>query len=97
MYAQEIENLIYPLNHNNIFKGVFSSNNLPSKKNFTIPAAFIINLSPSHEPGSHWVGIYINKKRIGYYFDSYGYLPKIKSIIKKKLYSLHLLAVSSLF
>lgn len=54
----------------NIFKGVFPCDRLPRK--FNLPAAFIINLSTHYEPGSHWVGLYINENGHAYYFDSFG-------------------------
>lgn len=82
MWNQEISDLIKPFNKSNVFKGVFSSNNLPLKQNFNLPAAFVVNLSPNYAPGSHWIGIFISSKKIDYYFDSYGNIPKNKNIEK---------------
>jgi len=82
MYAKEIKDLIIPLNKNNIFKGVFSSNNLPLPNKLSFPAALVINLSPSNHRGTHWISCYIDNNKIGYYFDSYGHAPKVNSIIK---------------
>lgn len=83
MYGKEIENFIQPYNNQHIFKGVYSADTLPSKNKFTLPAAFIVNLSNSSSAGSHWISIYISKYNIiGYYFDSYGFAPKINTIIK---------------
>lgn len=55
----------------NIFKGVFPCDLLPHK--FSLPAAFIINLSPHNDPGSHWVAVYIDEKGLAFYFDSFGF------------------------
>lgn len=49
------------------------------------PCSLIINLSSSHEPGSHFVCIYITKKTVEY-MDSYGLPPfrsRIQNFIKK--------------
>lgn len=54
----------------NVFKGVFACDSLPFR--FTLPAAFVINLSRHDEGGSHWVAIYISEIGIAYYFDSFG-------------------------
>lgn len=56
---------------NNIFKGVYPCDLLPNK--FSLPAIFIINLSPHNESGSHWVSVYISSRRIAFYFDSFGF------------------------
>ena len=70
-----------------IFKGVSAVNQLPSKSKNGI---FIVNLDPSHKPGSHWVAIEINcnkKSCNNYYFDSYGLPPsnfKIKRLLGKR-------------
>lgn len=55
---------------NSMFKGVFPCDSIPKK--FTLPAIFVINLSPHTESGSHWVSVYISSSRFGYYFDSFG-------------------------
>ena len=70
-----------------VYRGVFSSNLLPLQKKIKVPAAFVVNLSPSYEIGSHWIAIYIDNNRIGYYFDSYGLppnVPKIKRFLQKQ-------------
>ena len=41
-----------------------------------LPAAYVINTDPVYETGDHWVGLYITKDRVGYFFDSYGRSPK---------------------
>lgn len=65
-YIREYQN-------NNIFKGVFPCDSLPHS--FSLPAAFVINLSPHNEPGTHWVALYISGGGNGYYFDSFGMKP----------------------
>lgn len=65
-----ISKFLTPYQTKNIFKGVFPCDLLPSR--FTLPAVFVINLSPHHEPGSHWVALYISERGLAYYFDSFG-------------------------
>lgn len=43
--------------------------------------AFVINLSKSSEPGSHWVSLYVDKDGVAYYLDSYGFKPKSFQIL----------------
>jgi hypothetical protein len=62
------------------FKGVFPSDQLPYKTE--LPLNIIVNTDPSTKPGQHWVCICINKKRVGYYFDSFGINPFVEDIIK---------------
>lgn len=60
------------------FRGVFPCDKLPYDLN--LPLNIIVNTDPSHLPGEHWVGISINEKGKGYYFDSFGLPPLIKEI-----------------
>lgn len=73
------------MNNNKImktyFKGVFSCDKLPKYK-IKKTACYIINTDPSSKPGTHWVAIFFPKKGYAEYFDSFGFEPKIKSIIK---------------
>jgi len=74
-----------PHQSNNVFKGVYPCDRLPNT--FTLPAAFVVNLSKHDEPGSHWVSLYINKEGVAFYFDSFGFEIRnnhIKSFLKKK-------------
>lgn len=73
MDSISIREYIKPLQRRNIFKGVFPCDCLPN--NFSLPAAFVINLSPHDEPGSHWVALYISENGCGFYFDSFGLKP----------------------
>lgn len=76
----DILQIIDPFQKSGIFKGVFPSDMLPKK--FSLPAAFIINLSHHDSKGSHWVGLYINKEKNAEYFDSFGFPPNQKEIVK---------------
>ncbi|KAJ8050089.1 hypothetical protein HOLleu_03153 [Holothuria leucospilota] len=62
------------------FQGVFASDPLRElQPNY--PCSLVINLDPSHLPGSHWVAVFISKERHGEYFDSYGLPPSTLSAI----------------
>ena len=69
-----LENYMFPRCKN--FKGVFSVDML-SQLSISTPCCFIANLAKSNTPGTHFVSIYISKKNILWYFDSYGFLPPI--------------------
>lgn len=71
---------IKPYQRLKIFKGVFPCDSLPNQ--FSLPAIFIINLSPHNEPGSHWVSIYISPNRNAFYFDSFGFSIKNEYILR---------------
>lgn len=75
----DIRNLIEPFQINGIFKGVYPCDLLP--KRFSLPAAFIINLSSHKTRGSHWVALYIDRKRVAHYFDSFGFSPQQNNIV----------------
>lgn len=74
----DISYLIEPFQRQNIFKGVFPCDALP--KSFSLPAAFVVNLSTHNSKGSHWVAIYIDCSRTAEYFDSFGLPPMQKHI-----------------
>lgn len=78
--TSDILQIIDPFQKCNIFKGVFPCDELP--KNFTLPAAFVINLSKHNSRGSHWVGLFIDKQRNAEYFDSFGFQPNQSEIIQ---------------
>ncbi|KAJ8049271.1 hypothetical protein HOLleu_01951 [Holothuria leucospilota] len=62
------------------FQGVFPSDTLRElQPNY--PCSLVINLDPSHLPGSHWVAVFISKEGHGEYFDSYGLPPSTVSAI----------------
>lgn len=80
MNTIEITKYVSPYQRNNIFKGVFACNNLPT--HIHLPALMIVNLSKNTESGTHWVSIYVDRFSNGYYFDSFGMPPRNKFIIQ---------------
>lgn len=52
------------------FDGVYSANNLPSKR--ALPLLLISNTRPNNHPGEHWISVAIDSQGVGKYFDSYG-------------------------
>lgn len=75
----DLYKIISPFQKSDIFKGVFACDNLP--KTFSVPAAFVVNLSKEYEQGSHWIGIFISKNRVAEYFDSFGFSPRGSHIL----------------
>lgn len=78
------------------FRGVYSLDTLPIKKNIKKPAAFVVNTDPSNKPGTHWIAIYFPKNGCAEYYDSYGQWPPHKNFLnfigknnKKKKIVLH--------
>lgn len=71
--------MIDPFQKSGIFKGVFACDQLPH--NFTLPAAFVVNLSNHSSRGSHWIGIFIDSEQKTEYFDSFGFPPSQRDII----------------
>ena len=72
-----LQNVLIPLTE--YFKGVFSSDTIPYFNN-SEKFSLIVNLSKHNEIGTHFIGIFYDKKYI-YYFDSYGLpclIPQIK-------------------
>lgn len=63
-----------------IFLGVFPSDKLPEKLPFK-PCCLILNTDPSYAVGMHWVAIYFDSDQSAHYFDSYGILPFVDSIV----------------
>jgi hypothetical protein len=61
------------------FGGVYSADTLPSK--IKSPIGLIVNTAPKSHPGEHWVAIFIDSMRHGYYFDSFGREPSVPSIL----------------
>lgn len=73
MYAYQIRNFLDKKSEDiNVY--VTPVNMLPRRVSY--PLALVINLSESMEPGIYWVAVYINEKREGFYFDSYGFKPR---------------------
>lgn len=90
MNTLEINSYIEPFNLNQQFKGTFPCDRLPL--DFSVPAGFIINLSPAGTLGSHWVALYIDGAANGHYFDSYGFKPLVKDV--RKFISKHCRTIS---
>lgn len=61
------------------YVGCFARDELPLITSW--PCALVVNTDPSSQPGTHWVGIYINELKYGTYFDSFGLKPMHKDII----------------
>lgn len=76
----DLRNLIEPFQRNGIFKGVFPCDMLPKIDSF--PAGFIINLSDHTSIGSHWVGLFIDRHGVAEYFDSFGFPPRQRDIVR---------------
>ena len=56
-------------------EGVFPAGQIP--RVWTKSTAFVINTNDHTKPGTHWICVYVDKKGVGCYFDSYG-LPPIR-------------------
>jgi len=65
--------LRYVLGKYNINAKVICRDELPNY--FKLPIGLIANTDPCSKPGQHWVGIFIDQKKNGYYFDSFGFPP----------------------
>ena len=79
----EIENILKKFHCNKArFYGVYPCDKLPKNELKYLPCSFVVNLSPSSESGSHWVGLYIDANKRGNYFDSYGMRPRNKNIVE---------------
>jgi hypothetical protein len=50
-----------------VFQGVYSIDTLPET-----PRLLVCNTHPSYKPGQHWVAFYVDSRRRGEYFDSFG-------------------------
>lgn len=62
------------------FKGVYPVDKLPLTVK-TYPSLFIANIDESGQPGTHWVLLWFDSSRKGYFFDSYGLPPHSYSYI----------------
>lgn len=57
-------------------KGVYAADLIP--KHWEVPAALVFNTDVHTKPGLHWVSIFVDSRRRGFYFDSFGLPPFIK-------------------
>lgn len=55
--------------------GVYPADQIP--RVWTLPAGLVVNTDKGDGPGEHWVAMYVDDKRKGVYFDSYGLPPII--------------------
>ena len=60
------------------FKGVFASDELPSRT--STDSLFVCNTDPSDRPGTHWIVVYVDEMHKSDYFDSFGMAPTIPEI-----------------
>ena len=75
----------------NIFLGVFARNELPSLDEIKYPSCLVLNNKNRGCTGEHWLAIYFDKKKRGYFFDSYGQSAasfKLEKYMKKHSKSL---------
>ena len=57
------------------FKGVYALDEIKHVQQLSFPSAYVFNLDPSYKPGVHWVAVYIDRKGLSEYFDSFGRPP----------------------
>jgi hypothetical protein len=57
------------------FRGVFASDMLP--KTIQLPSSLIANFDSSMNPRSHWISIFITRKKMAEYIDSYAGSPLV--------------------
>lgn len=62
------------------FMGILASNQLPTHKIDKLPALAIINTDPSNKPGQHWLAIYVNANRRGFFFGFLMNLPALNQL-----------------
>lgn len=61
--------------------GVFAADRIPFK--MEVPIAIVCNTDDHTRSGTHWVALYIDEKRTGTYFDSYGFPPMSKHHLQR--------------
>jgi len=54
-----------------LYQGIYPSDKLNSHICKKVPCAIVVNFDKHHEPGSHWIGIFVDRDRNVEYFDSY--------------------------
>ena len=73
-----------------IFKGIYSSNNLPAHV-YQYPSAYICNTDPVGTRGRHWVAFWFTNARECEFYDSFGkrpeeYSPNMRDFIDRNAY-----------
>lgn len=76
MNTIELTGIMKKIAINTHFLGVLASDQLPIKYVGRLPAMTVINTHPSTMPGEHWLALYIDDDRVGYFFDSFGHAPE---------------------
>ena len=66
----------------NIFKGVFPSDQIPLSRPKFKPVCYVANIDPARFAGSHWVALYLTPEGENEYFDSYGLPPILPRFLK---------------
>ena len=61
------------LRHHPYFRGTFPVNKLPPVSQY--PSCYVVNNQTENLPGQHWIAIWVDEKRVGEVFDSFGMLP----------------------
>ena len=54
------------------FKGVYALDEIEHIKQKSFPSAYVFNLDPSYKPEVHWPAVYIDRRGLVEYFDSFG-------------------------
>lgn len=60
----------------NLVKGVYARNNLPTNDMTQFPRAYIVNSDRVDQQGEHWLAIVFKNKSQGMFFDSFGNPPE---------------------
>lgn len=80
LYTDEINKIVHSdTSASPYFVGVFPADKIPHITQ--TPAGIIFNLDDSDQPGSHWVGVWINVDGRATYFDSFGLPPLRRSLL----------------
>ena len=65
------------------FLGVFPRNLVPSTPAITkLPACYVANSDDEHQPGQHWLAIFIDNEKNLEFFDSYAQPPAVYGLHK---------------
>lgn len=72
MNTLELQKCLHKI-HPSLKHNVYAANRLPI--HVEAPVFVISNLDVDTQPGSHWIAIHIDNKRVGQYFDSFGRPP----------------------
>jgi hypothetical protein len=48
----------------------------------TFPACLVVNTDPSYKEGEHWLGMYFDRYKKCYFFDSFGNMPEYFGLLE---------------